>query len=52
MLASCRLHEPACSTFVARVIKHPVIGIVSHLIGMVERVYVRLLVLLCAEIYE
>jgi hypothetical protein len=52
VLASRRLQKLARRARVPRIVQHPVVRVVSHLVRMVERVDVRLVITLCAKIQE
>jgi hypothetical protein len=52
MLTPRRLQELACPAWCAWIVQHPVIWIVSHLLGMVESVDVSLVIPLRAQVQE
>lgn len=52
VLAPRRLQKLACPTRSSGVVEHPVVRIVSHLLGMIGYIYVRLLIPLCAQVQK
>lgn len=52
MLAPCRFQKLAGFAYIARIIQHSVIWVVTHMLGVIVLVYVRLIIFLCAQIQK